>query len=83
MAEKVELLPAYHWDCPECGVQNFARGLVPELTEEETEELRSEHGVELWEQGDWMLAPEKVKCSVCYGEFETYHFRDGDDEIQL
>ena len=58
-----ELLPAYFWICRECGRENFGRmvraaNLAPEIAEEDPE-------------GEWLLAPEYVKCDGCGTTFET------------
>jgi hypothetical protein len=50
--EKAELLPAFLWICPGCGCDNFERTIVAELSKEELAELRNEHGVEVWGQGE-------------------------------
>lgn len=72
----VELRPAYCWDCPDCGRENFVRGLVPELSSEDLEEMRNEHGIEPWDAGDFVAMPEIVKCIHCHIQFETEHFND-------
>lgn len=76
---KVELQPAFQWDCPNCGVQNFARGLVPEMSEEESQELREDFGLEPWDQGTWMAMPTQVTCSTCGRPFDTLHYGDDED----
>ncbi len=73
---QVELRPAYSWDCPECGSENFARAIVPEMTEELRESLLDENGIESWEEGDFLLMPEGVKCGKCGLTFSTLHFKD-------
>ena len=77
MMDKVELHPAYQWDCPECGKENFARGVVPEMSEDDLAEMRDDFGVQPWELGQFMLMPEVVQCKHCEFGFET--FRMGDD----
>jgi rubredoxin len=75
--EEVELLPAYMWDCPECGGENFERGIVPEMSEEDKAELREEHGVV--EDGHWMLMPSKVTCRHCEATFDTKVYDNYDE----
>jgi len=70
---KIELHMAYVWDCDSCGRENFCRGAVLEFSEEDRAELREEHGVEEWESGEWMSAPEEVTCQHCGKEFEVDH----------
>jgi len=72
----VELHPAFFWDCPECGVENFCRGIVPEFSEEERAELREEHGVNPWEQGSFVMQPEVVTCAECKAAFKAAHYED-------
>lgn len=72
----VELRPAYAWDCDECGVENFTRGLIPELSAEDLAELRDEHGVQPWDEGAFVAMPETVKCHACGAVFSTQHIKD-------
>ncbi len=72
----VELRPAFVWDCPECGEELFVRGLVPEMSEEDLQELRDEQGVQPWELGDFVMMPENVQCRKCGASFCTLGFRD-------
>ena len=73
----VELHLAYMWDCHECGRENFARAMVPTLTEEELEELRDEHGVQPWETGKFTTGPGQVTCAHCQAVFQTDHLVEG------
>lgn len=68
---EVELRPAYVWDCPSCGVEQFHRGLVPEMDEEEERELRERLGIEPWDTGCWTMMPKNVKCTECGKEYLT------------
>ena len=72
----VTLRPAYAWDCPDCGRENFERGVVPEFSEEDLEELRGECGVQPWEEGAFVTMPEEVECRHCGLSFATLHFKD-------
>lgn len=81
-ATKIELHPAYQWDCDSCGRENFARAVVAELNPENPEDAElieiaraeSEHLI-----GDikpfWMTEPEEVVCAHCGAEFETVDSR--------
>lgn len=80
MTERVELRPAYAWDCPECGREHFVRAIVPEMSPEEIKELRDGFGLEPWETGDFLCAPERVTCTHCQIEFETENFNDGEED---
>lgn len=73
---RVEMIPAYLWICPECGEEVFERGLVPEMSQEDLEVLRTEHGIEPWETGEFVMMPREVKCPECGETFGTNGFRD-------
>lgn len=77
----VELRPAFEWTCEECGHDQFERGLVPEMSEEEADELRWDKGVDVDEEGHWMMAPTHVECSECGAEFDVIHYGEDDEEI--
>lgn len=79
MSEIVELRMAYEWTCPECGTDHFHRGLVPELDEEDQQQVKDQLGIEPWEEGLLMMAPEKVTCPDCKGEFVTENFGEGEE----
>lgn len=74
--KQVELHPASVWDCEECGRENFCRMVKPELTEEDLQELREDHGLHVCDTGLFLMAPDKVKCAYCFFEFETTEDRD-------
>jgi rubredoxin len=65
----IPLRLAYAWDCPDCGREVFERGIVPEMAPEDMAKLREEHGVEPWMEGDFLLAPDEVKCPFCKSRF--------------
>lgn len=48
----------------------------PELTEEDLQELREDHGLQACDTGLFLMAPDKVKCAHCFAEFETTEDRD-------
>lgn len=73
---KIELKPAYMWDCDNCGRENFTRGLVPELSQEELHELQEEYGIEQYDIGDFVMMPLSVTCKFCNCCFNTQHFRE-------
>ena len=72
----VELRPAFAWDCPQCGVELFERGLVPEMADEDLHELREDHGVQPWDLGDFVEMPSRVQCPECGESFVTVGFRE-------
>ena len=72
----VILRPAYVWDCPDCDRENFARGVVPEMSEDALARLRLEHGIQPWEEGDFVMMPKTVTCTECGAVFACAHFKD-------
>lgn len=71
--QAVELYPAHGWDCPECGAQNFCRGIALEPSEQEREELTAMgEGAD----GYWMTIPDEVECCDCGRKFPTIHWKD-------
>lgn len=72
--EKVELLPAFLWTCPACGLDNFERTVVVEFSPEEMQELRRLHGIKNWRQGDFLTSPKDVTCFSCKADFEAEDF---------
>lgn len=83
MTETVELYPAHGWDCPECGSQNFCRGITFEPSEEERREMTELLGADEPVDGAWTTIPETVTCRVCDCEFPAKHFRDDPCEGML
>jgi len=73
---EVELRPAFVWDCPNCGREVFCRGLVPEMSDEARQELRAEYEVGAFEEGDFVMMPEEVKCPDCGIVCSSLHFHD-------
>lgn len=79
-SENVELRLAFAWTCPECGLDHFERAINAEMSPEELEELRSEHGVQPWETGHFSMSPKSVTCPECKQNFQTAEFDSVDDE---
>jgi hypothetical protein len=77
----VALRPVYAWDCDICGREFFERGVVVEIDDDGLERLKNEHGIEVWEEGNFMMMPDTVCCPFCDVSFPTKHYRDdqGDD----
>jgi len=71
MDRKVELHPAFVWDCDECGRENFVRAVVAEMSEEEEAEAKEYFGYEPWEDGEFLRSPKTVQCEFCGAEFDT------------
>ena len=72
MAETVELHAAWRWDCPECGREQWVRGI-----QLETEHLSEEQRDRLEEAEWWVLYPEMVQCKDCKS---PYYVQQGLDE---
>lgn len=69
---KTRIWTAYQWTCDECGKDNFERAIAAELTPEERQEIADDQGLDLeYMRGDFVLAPEVVKCGHCGEQFET------------
>lgn len=84
--EKVELIPAFVWDCPECGQENFERAIVPEFSPEQMQEMRLERGIDPLEDGDFLVSPTNVECKHCGTSYGCHYFgaelADEADEIE-
>ena len=78
--EYVELRTAYAWDCPDCGRELFVRAIVPEMGEEELQELKDDFGIQPWEEGEFHLMPQEVKCPHCDKKFKVKLPESLDDE---
>ncbi len=76
--EKVELLPAALWICPECGEDNFERMIRQEMSEEEEsgilEELNDPDAI----SAENYLYPIDVKCKNCNEEFKIEKYQCDD-----
>ncbi len=67
----VELHPAWVWDCDGCGTENFERSVVGYMSEEELQEMKEDHGIEVWECGGFHTMPEVVTCKACGRFYST------------
>lgn len=79
-SDPVELIPAYVYDCPECGRENFVRGVVVDLPPDEMTRMREEFGYEPWDDGLFLTIPNTVTCKWCASVFSAVDFRNGDFE---
>ena len=81
MADRIELHPAFVWDCEDCGTENFVRA-VSDFAEDVQEKLREEYGVEDYETGSWCMAPSSVTCKYCGSVFYALDGEaDEDDDL--
>lgn len=73
---KIELRPAYVWDCDECGTENFARALILSLgscgPSEELREMLEEKDIDI-NKVSTELMPEQVTCKHCKKIYSTVH----------
>lgn len=72
-APKIALEPAFRWECPSCGTGNYDDGVFLEITPQEQRIMADVHECDPSEfrTGDWLGAPETVKCSKCGDEFDV------------
>ncbi len=69
---KVELAPAWSWECPACGRLVFEQGEVKEFDDDQEErEAKAALGVEPWEEGAVMVSPGVVTCTGCLRMFDA------------
>jgi len=78
--QSVELRPAFAWDCPECGREQFARAVVLEMGDVEFSENKAEFGIPQEVEGLFLAAPTVVVCEYCGYEFETIEYGTEDDD---
>lgn len=71
MNKRVELKPGYFWDCEDCGTENFERGGVPDLCEQDLLFLREKEGIDPDDVGHFTMVPTNVKCRKCGLAFTT------------
>ena len=73
---QVELLPALVWDCPECGIENFNRTYVPEMSVEDREAYYDDLDVE---DGNFVIMiPTQVQCFDCKSVFDSVYFDEAE-----
>lgn len=71
MMQSVELRPAYEWTCEECGRDQFAKVVIPEMSDEDATELANDLGFDPEDGGRFMYIPEQVTCCFCKSQFTT------------
>jgi hypothetical protein len=67
----VELFQAFMWICPDCGAENFVRAVAIDMIDDDEDVLNGEFGVQPWEDGEFVIAPDLVKCCDCSNEYNT------------
>jgi hypothetical protein len=66
---EVELRPAHAWDCPGCGLENFAKCIPAELTPAERARMREMTDLGEDQDADILASPTQVKCARCGREY--------------
>ena len=78
----VEIHTAYVWTCEECGIDNFEYGAIMEFDKEEEDHLVKKYGIEEWQTGEWVIAPEEVECKECGARFQTEDPRCEEEDFE-
>tara|TARA_B100000749_G_C18449874_1_gene475798 strand:- start:2436 stop:2834 length:399 start_codon:yes stop_codon:yes gene_type:complete len=63
--EHIELIPAFTWDCPDCGRNNFCRAIAIETSPEDA----------------YVLEPTNVTCHACGNDFDTLSYGQDDKDL--
>ena len=82
---RADLHPAWVWDCPDCGEENFARSMVYDMDSDEVQEMKEQHAIEEDEHGFYQSCPEEVECYSCGAVFDAwidYPGISGSDEYE-
>ena len=74
--EIIVLSPAYIWDCPNCGRENFQRSITTLMTEEDHIKM----GLDMDEGGYWTTNPSSVVCRWCNKNYKTRHVVEDTDD---
>lgn len=72
--DRVELVPAHGWTCPDCGTDHFVRAVAIEMGEEERAATLERLDIEPWQDGTLLTAPIRVQCPDCGRQFGTVEF---------
>lgn len=86
MEEIVSLEQAWFWECPRCRKGNYARSVQADISEAPEAAVREMLDLEPWEElpedveGQFVTAPEFVKCAHCSVEFPCFADADDDDD---
>lgn len=67
--ESIELHDAFFFICPNCGKENYKRALAAEMSKEEEASIKAEMGIDPWQEGQFVMAPDKVECKKCKKRF--------------
>lgn len=70
--KEVELLPAYEWDCPECGTLNFSRAIPVLISTLKQQGNLFFEDMEISEGEIASMQPETVCCKQCKAVFTSF-----------
>lgn len=83
--KSIELHPAYRWDCDDCGRENFVRGFIASLPDDEMSQMKEACGIPEEDHCEWIARPTRVTCIHCKATFSVSYpltFKDDDDDGQ-
>ncbi len=72
--QKVDLMQAFSWICPECGKRNFEKAIAMEMDSEKEKEIKEGiSACDYWMSftGGLFMGPSKVSCVGCNKKFEV------------
>lgn len=75
MTNRVELIPAHVWTCPECGTDQFERCVAVDMDQDGMEQIREDFGIEPGQDGVFLVAPREVTCDGCGKSYEAVGFQ--------
>ena len=67
----IELHPAFMFDCHNCGMENFHRGVVVAFSPEDVASVADMYAIEDAElvAGTWHFKPAEVVCQHCQAKY--------------
>lgn len=87
MSERVDLQPAFVWECPVCGQENFVRSVSYEEDEATLDRMEQRFlDSEQWQEQPTDIeftptgCPEEVVCAGCNSVFTATDGRDYEDD---
>lgn len=69
--QTVKLTQVWKWTCPYCEHVNYEDMSVAELTPDDFDDLKVEHGIYGAETGDFVTCPSVVECRGCLAELSA------------
>ena len=78
MADTVELHAAWRWDCPECGLEQWVRGIHLE------DEHLSERQLNILGDAEWwVMYPGEVSCGDCKSGYAVVQGLDETTDTEI